>query len=50
LQRRLGRELGAIHAVTHVFDLDRARAVDTLGAFSDLTAAQELPALVRAHW
>jgi sugar phosphate isomerase/epimerase len=38
----LGRELGAIHAVTHIFDLDRARAVDTLGAFSDLAAAQEL--------
>jgi sugar phosphate isomerase/epimerase len=38
----LGRELGANHAVTHVFDLDRARAVDTLGAFSDLAAAQGL--------
>jgi sugar phosphate isomerase/epimerase len=38
----LGRELGAINAVTHIFDLDRARAVDTLGAFSDLAAAQEL--------
>ena len=38
----LGRELGAVHAVTHVFDLDRARAVDTLGAFCDLTAAEEL--------
>jgi sugar phosphate isomerase/epimerase len=38
----LGRELGAVHAVTHVFDLDRARAVDTLGAFSDLAAAHEL--------
>jgi len=38
----LGRELGARHAVTHIFDLDRARAVDTLGSFSDLAAAQEL--------
>ena len=38
----LGRELGAAHAVTHIFDLDRARAVETLGAFADLAAAQEL--------
>jgi sugar phosphate isomerase/epimerase len=38
----LGRELGAVHAVTHIFDLDRVRAVDTLGTFSDLAAAQEL--------
>jgi sugar phosphate isomerase/epimerase len=38
----LGRELGAAHAVTHVFDLDKARAVDTLGAFCELAAAQEL--------
>lgn len=38
----IARELGAAHAMTHVFDLDRARAVDTLGTFSDLAAAQEL--------
>jgi sugar phosphate isomerase/epimerase len=38
----LGRELGAMHAVTHIFDLDRARAVDTLGTFADLAAAHEL--------
>jgi sugar phosphate isomerase/epimerase len=42
----LARDLGAMHAVTHVFDLDRARAVDTLGAFSDLAAAQELKVCV----
>jgi sugar phosphate isomerase/epimerase len=38
----LGRELGAMHAVTHLFDLDRARAVDTLGTFADLAAAHDL--------
>jgi sugar phosphate isomerase/epimerase len=38
----LGRELGANHAVTHIFDSDRARAVGTLGRFAELAAAQEL--------
>lgn len=38
----LGRELGAVHAVTHVFEVDKARAVDTVGAFCDLAAAEEL--------
>jgi sugar phosphate isomerase/epimerase len=38
----LGRELGAVHAVTHIFDLDRVRAVETLGTFADLAAAQGL--------
>lgn len=38
----LGRELGACHAVTHVFDLNRAHAVETLGTFADLAARQEL--------
>ena len=38
----VGRELGAHHAVTHVFETDRARAVDRLGTFCDLAAAQDL--------
>jgi sugar phosphate isomerase/epimerase len=38
----LGRELGARHAMTHVFDTDRARAVDILGNFADLAAAEDL--------
>jgi sugar phosphate isomerase/epimerase len=37
-----GRELGARHAVTHVFDDDPARAADTLGAFCEMAAAEEL--------
>lgn len=38
----LGRELGARHAITHVFETDPARAVDILGAFCELAAAHEL--------
>lgn len=38
----VGRELGAAHAVTHVFETEPTRAVDRLGAFCDLAAAQDL--------
>jgi len=38
----LGRELGARHAVTHIFEPERSRAVDILGAFCDLAEAQDL--------
>jgi sugar phosphate isomerase/epimerase len=38
----LGAELGARHAVSHVFEADRARAVDILGAFCELAAAHDL--------
>lgn len=38
----LGRELGARHAVTHIFEADPARAVDILGAFCDLADAEDL--------
>jgi sugar phosphate isomerase/epimerase len=38
----VGAELGAAYAVTHVFDTDAARAVDTLGAFCDLAATEGL--------
>jgi sugar phosphate isomerase/epimerase len=38
----LGRELGARHAVTHIFETDPSRAADILGAFCDLAAAQDL--------
>lgn len=38
----LGRELGARHAITHVFESDPARAADILGAFCDLAEAQDM--------
>jgi sugar phosphate isomerase/epimerase len=38
----MGREIGAVNAVTHVFDEDSARAVDILGAFCELAAAQDM--------
>lgn len=38
----VGAELGAAHAVTHIFDTNEARAVDTLGAFCDLAASHGL--------
>jgi sugar phosphate isomerase/epimerase len=38
----LGRALGARHAVTHIFDTEPARAVETLGAFCEIAAAQDL--------
>ena len=38
----LGRELGARHAISHVFEPDPARAVDILGAFCDLAAMHEM--------
>lgn len=38
----VAREIGAVNAVTHVFDDDRARAVDILGAFCELAEAQEM--------
>lgn len=38
----LGRELGARHAMTHVIDTEKSRAVDTLGAFSLRAAAHGL--------
>lgn len=33
-----GSALGAAHVMTHIFDTDEPRAVDTLGAFCDLAA------------
>ncbi len=38
----LGRELGAINAMTHIFEPDPSRAVDILGTFCELAAAEEL--------
>lgn len=38
----LGRELGAIHAMSHVFETDRSRAVDLLGRFSELAHREGL--------
>jgi len=38
----LGRELGARHAITHVFETDPSRAVDILGAFCDLAGSHDL--------
>lgn len=38
----LGRELGARHAITHIFEADPARASDILGAFCDIAEAQEM--------
>ncbi|MDG2002516.1 MAG: TIM barrel protein [Novosphingobium sp.] len=38
----LGRELGARHAITHVFETEPARAVEILGTFCDLAGAQDL--------
>jgi sugar phosphate isomerase/epimerase len=38
----LGRELGAQHAITHVFETEPSRAVDILGSFCDLAAKHEL--------
>src|SRR5260221_7749416 len=38
----LGRELGASNAMTHIFEPSPARAVDILGAFCELAAAEEL--------
>jgi sugar phosphate isomerase/epimerase len=36
----LGRELGATRAVTHIHDLETARAIDRLGALCDMAAAE----------
>jgi sugar phosphate isomerase/epimerase len=38
----LARELGARHAVSHVFETEPSRAVDILGAFCDLAEAHDL--------
>jgi sugar phosphate isomerase/epimerase len=38
----LGRALGARHAISHVFEPDPARAVDIIGRFCDLAAAEEM--------
>jgi sugar phosphate isomerase/epimerase len=38
----LGRELGARHAISHVFEPDPARAVDILGEFCDFAASEEM--------
>jgi len=38
----LGRELGAQHAITHIFESDPLRAVDILGAFCELAEAEDL--------
>lgn len=38
----LGRELGARHAISHVFEPDPARAVDILGEFCDIAAMHEM--------
>ena len=38
----LGRELGARHAMTHLFDAERARAVDRLGQCCDMAASEGL--------
>ena len=38
----LGRELGARNAMTHVLETDASRAVDMLGAFCELAAAEDL--------
>lgn len=38
----LGRALGGTRAVTHIHDLDGARAVDRLGALCDVAAREEL--------
>ncbi|MCK9563669.1 MAG: sugar phosphate isomerase/epimerase [Bacteroidales bacterium] len=38
----LAQELGARNAVTHVFEPDANRAVDILGAFCEIAAAEEL--------
>ena len=38
----LGRELGAVRAMTHIHDVDSARAVDKLGALCDLASAEGL--------
>lgn len=38
----LGRELGARNAITHVFEPEPSRAVDILGAFCDIAAAEDM--------
>jgi sugar phosphate isomerase/epimerase len=38
----LGRELGAANAISHIFEADPSRAVDLLGAFCELAAAQDM--------
>jgi sugar phosphate isomerase/epimerase len=38
----LGRDLGARHAISHVFEPDPARAVDIIGAFCDIAAAEDM--------
>jgi sugar phosphate isomerase/epimerase len=38
----LGRELGARHAVTHIFEADPARAADILGTFCDLADVEDI--------
>jgi sugar phosphate isomerase/epimerase len=37
-----GRELGARHVMTHVFDTDRQRALSTLGTFCERAATEDL--------
>ena len=38
----LGRALGARHAVSHVFEPDPSRAVDIIGRFCDIAAAEDM--------
>jgi sugar phosphate isomerase/epimerase len=38
----LGRELGARHAISHVFEPDPTRAADLIGRFCDLAAAEDM--------
>lgn len=38
----LGRALGARHAISHVFEPEPARAVDIIGRFCDLAAAEDM--------
>ena len=38
----LGRSLGACHAVSHVFEPDRLRAVELIGRFCELAASEDM--------
>ena len=38
----MGRELGAVNVMTHVFETEEPRAVDMLGRFAELAGAYEL--------
>ena len=38
----LGRELGARHAISHVFEPEASRAVDILGRFCDIAASEDM--------